>query len=253
MAVYHDISNSTILFSFPGKNILVSDWLTYVRTAKNVPALSSNKTQKEMLDQFLQTVAFEYYRNHLEDYNRDFDYQLNEFKEGNMLFEIMQRKIWNTASADTNGLKNYFETNQNKYWWDASADAVVFTCTNENAANLAKQKLQNNIGGWKKLIDASDGSVQADSGRFLLTQLPIPEQKNFVENQFTSYTNTPPDNTLTFAYIIKVHNERAPRSFVEARGIATNDYQTYLEDKWVEELKKQYPVKINELVFKSLK
>jgi peptidyl-prolyl cis-trans isomerase SurA len=169
-----------------------------------------------------------------------------------MLFEIMQRKIWNVASTDSIGLKNYFDDNKNKYWWDASADAVVFTCNNETAANNVKNKLQNNIDGWKKLLDASDGSTQADSGRFLLTQLPMAE-KGFHENQFTSFVVNQPDNTVTFAYIIKMYNERSPRNFSEARGLVTNDYQNYLEDKWIEELKKKYSVKVDETVFKSLK
>ena len=62
-----------------------------------------------------------------------------------------------------------------------------------------------------------------------------------------------PDNTVTFAYIIKVYKEKSPRNFSEARGLVTNDYQNYLEDKWIEELKKKYGVKVDEAVFKSLK
>jgi len=45
----------------------------------------------------------DYYRNHLEQYSKDFAFQLNEFKEGNLLFEIMQRKIWDKASTDSAG------------------------------------------------------------------------------------------------------------------------------------------------------
>jgi peptidyl-prolyl cis-trans isomerase SurA len=246
------INNSTVLFSFPKKNIVAADWLNYVKTVRNIPALSSGKTYKEVYEQYVQTTIFEYYKNHLEDFNKDFAYQLNEFKEGNMLFEIMQRKIWNVASTDSIGLKSYFEENKNKYWWDASADAVVFTCNNESAANKVKNKLQTNIDDWKKLLDASDGSTQADSGRFLLTQLPMPE-KGFNEKQFTSFVVNQPDNTVTFAYIIKMYKERSPRNFSEARGLVTNDYQNYLEDKWIEELKNKYGVKVDEAVFKSLK
>jgi len=247
------IDKKTILFVFPDKNITVSDWIVYVKSARNIPSLSNGKTYKELEEQFIQSTAFEYYRNHLEDYNKDFAYQLNEFKEGNMLFEIMQRSIWNKASTDTIGLKNYYDANKKKYYWEASADAVVFTCNNEGAANKVKSQLQNNIGDWKKLLNASDGSVQSDSGRFLLTQLPIPEQKGFIENQYTSFVVNQPDNTVTFAYIIKIYKERTQRTFTEARGLATNDYQNFLEEKWIEELKKKYPVKINQDVSKTLR
>ena len=42
------------------------------------------------------------------------------------------------------------------------------------------------------------------------------------------------------------------RSFEEARGLVINDYQNFLEEKWIVQLKKKYPVKVNEKVFQSL-
>ena len=34
---------------------------------------------------------------------------MEEFKEGNMLFEAMQRKVWSKASTDSKGLKKYYD------------------------------------------------------------------------------------------------------------------------------------------------
>ncbi len=42
------------------------------------------------------------------------------------------------------------------------------------------------------------------------------------------------------------------RSFEDARGLVVNDYQNYLEQKWIEQLKKKYPVTVNQKVFQSL-
>ena len=64
----------------------------------------------------------------LKNINDDFVFQLNEFKEGNLLFEVMQRKIWDAATADTAALKKFYQKNKNKYWWENSADAIIFTC-----------------------------------------------------------------------------------------------------------------------------
>ena len=58
------------------------------------------------------SVAFEYYKQHLEKYNAAFAAQVNEFRDGNLLFEIMQRQIWNRAAADSAGLKKYFEAHK---------------------------------------------------------------------------------------------------------------------------------------------
>ena len=247
------IDDQTILFSFNKKTETVRDWLDYAKAARSVKRLSDNKTDKELLDQFLQASAFDYYRSHLENFNKDFAYQLREFREGNLLFEIMQRKIWDKASTDSLGLKNYFGKNSNKYWWEPSADAVNFTAGDEHAATVLVKKVRDEgIARWKKLVDSSAGALQADSGRFELSQLPLPENKGFNAGEFTSLNGNKNDNTVSFAYLIKVYHEREPRNYNEARGYVINDYQVFLEDEWIAELKKKYPVKINQAVLDSL-
>jgi hypothetical protein len=42
------------------------------------------------------------------------------------------------------------------------------------------------------------------------------------------------------------------RKFEEARGLLINDYQNEMENQWIADLKKKYPVVINESVFKNL-
>jgi peptidyl-prolyl cis-trans isomerase SurA len=248
---FSTIDDHVALLSFNKQDVYVKEWIDYIRKAKNTPAISAGKTDSELFDKFIETTALAFYREHLENYNKEFAYQLNEFKEGNLLFEVMQRKIWDKASVDTLGLKDYYSTHKDKYWWEPGADAVLFTSTNQKAADNTKNKLEENFAGWRKMIDSSDGSVQADSGRFEMAQLPMAENK-LAPGQFTSFKTNPPDNTVTFAYIIKLYNERTPRTYNEARGFVINDYQGFLEDKWIAGLKQKYPVRINEAVLKSL-
>jgi peptidyl-prolyl cis-trans isomerase SurA len=60
------------------------------------------------------------------------------------------------------------------------------------------------------------------------------------------------DSSKTFAYIIRLHNEKEPKRFEDAKGSVINDYQGFLEEQWVAELKKKYPIKVNRKVLKSL-
>ena len=39
-------------------------------------------------------------------------YIYNEYKEGLMLFDLMQNEVWNKAKEDTLGLKNYYNKNK---------------------------------------------------------------------------------------------------------------------------------------------
>src|SRR6185369_16961450 len=119
---------------------------------RNVSDLTRNKTMPQLLQQYAETSATQYYRNHLEQYNKEFAAQLKEFREGNLLFEVMQRKVWDKAASDTIGLKKYYAANKNKYWWEPSADVVLFTCSDSLAALNTKTAFQKNKNDWRTIV-----------------------------------------------------------------------------------------------------
>lgn len=247
-----DLKTNAVLFSFPRQLVKVQDWVNYLEGIRTAQNLRAGKTNTQLFDQFVETTAQEYYRENLETYNKEFAYQVKEFKEGNLLFEIMQRKIWDRASADSAGLKKYYDEHKTNYWWEASADALILTATNDSVAEASKAILASGYSAWRPLIDKSEGGLLGDSGRFELGQLPVVERTAFAPGLITATVKNETDNSATFCYIIKLYNNREQRSFNDARGFVINDYQNFLEEKWIAELKKKYPVKIDEAVFKSL-
>ncbi len=254
LSSYRGLNYQTMLFSFAKQQYSLKQWLDYLQTLRNSRAVLTGKTHQELMDQFTRAMAMDYYRNHVEDFDGDFAFQLNEFREGNLLFEIMQRKVWDRASTDSSGLRNYYEAHKGKYWWDASADAVLFTCNNQKTADGLRSALSATPSDWKKISDNAGAGVQADSGRFELSQIPAPgkEKIDFSVGLITPFFTNSADNTVSFAYILRVYPERSPRNFKDARGFVINDYQVSLEDQWIAELKKKYPVNVDEKVFKTL-
>jgi peptidyl-prolyl cis-trans isomerase SurA len=100
-------------------------------------------------------------------------------------------------------------------------------------------------------MEADDGQrrhfVQADSGRYELAQIPNPDKNDpWKVRCIRLFTNKTADNTVSFSYILHVYRDRSPRNFRDARGFVINDYQNWLEDQWIAELKKKYPVKVDE-------
>ena len=71
---------------------------------------------------------------HLEDFNDDFRNQMDEFRDGNLFFEIMQQEVWNKAQNDSAALLALYEKNKSQYNWKQSADAVIFFCSDEGTA-----------------------------------------------------------------------------------------------------------------------
>ena len=98
-------------------------------------------------------------------------------------------------------------------------------------------------------MDSVGGQIQADSGRFESKQLP--GGGHLEADKFTELVSNP-DKSVQFAYIFRLYKTSSPRTFEEARGLVINDYQNELENQWIDELKKKYPVVIEETVFKAL-
>jgi peptidyl-prolyl cis-trans isomerase SurA len=249
------ISDQSVLFLISDKKYSVGDWITYRRSLKSAPNLIAGKTNPEILDMYKQVIAFQYYRDHLEKYNASFAAQVNEFRDGNLLFEIMQEQIWNPASADSAGLIKYFETNKQKYRWKPGAAAIIFNAPNLTTSSKFVGSLGNNINNWRDKLAVGGTTIQADSARFEWKQIPGHRSTN-LSGRFTDYFHdSSPDkknSSIQFAYIIRIYPVSSPRTFEEARGLVINDYQSELENKWIVLLEKKYPVTIYENVFKTL-
>ena len=89
-----------------------------VRSADQIDQLIEKSIERSLLD---------YEERNLITSNRDFRLLLQEYYEGILLFEIMNQKVWNRASEDTVGLRQFFEDNQEDYYWQERVDAAILT------------------------------------------------------------------------------------------------------------------------------
>jgi peptidyl-prolyl cis-trans isomerase SurA len=210
------------------------------------------KPYSQIVDEYTSREIEDYYRKHLEDFNDEFRYQMSEFKDGNLFFEIMQQEVWNKAQSDTVALKNFFEKNKSKYNWKESADAVIFFCTDEATSKELYTQVNSNPAAWKAASDAQVEKAVADSSRYEFSQIPNGDKAPIRVGVVTVPVKNKTDGTVSFAYIIKTYPAGLPRNFSESKGLVISDYQNQLEKQWVAELKKKYPVKINEAEFQKI-
>jgi peptidyl-prolyl cis-trans isomerase SurA len=244
------VSKKVIASFKDGTSVKGADWLNYM--VENKPNGEMPKQPNNIMwDRFTKQMVINYYKKHLEEYNADFKYQMQEFKEGNMLFEIMERNVWSKAGSDSMSLKKYYEAHKENYKWTASADVLIFNCATEK---LATEALADSKAGktWVAIAEASNNQIQTDSGRYEVAQIPGAIQGAKISaNTFSDITKNT-DGSASFVKYVKLYDVNMQRSFAEARGLVINDYQNVLEQQWMSELKKKYPVKVNEVVFKEM-
>ncbi|HYC40497.1 MAG TPA: peptidylprolyl isomerase [Chitinophagaceae bacterium] len=252
LGIGKQINNETILFIIGQSKYTAADWISYAQAFRFKSDGSGAKPHEQVMEEFVNQSLYNYYRDHLEDYNSEFREQMQEFRDGNLFFEIMQREVWQPAQSDSTALIRLYEQNRSKYLWKQSADVVAFFCSDQSHVNSLQAEIRKNPQEWRKIAQDHAEHLAADSSRYEWEQIPGLTKFPPKEGMLTTPVKNELDNTAAFAYIVKVYPQPTQRSFAEARGMAINDYQEMLEAKWLEQLKQKYPVRINEQVLASI-
>jgi len=110
------IEENKILIKIHNKNYNFLDFATYIKeNKKSIKLKNKENIMHRMYKDFINKNVLETYKNNLEDENLEYKYILKEYKEGLLLFDLMQEKIWNVASSDSINIKEFYQSNKSKY------------------------------------------------------------------------------------------------------------------------------------------
>jgi peptidyl-prolyl cis-trans isomerase SurA len=172
---------------------------------------------------------------------------LQEYHDGIILYEIMQDQVWNKAVKDTTGLRMFFMENRSKYMWSDRLDATVYECKDEHiAVQVYGMLVSADSVSSKEVLEVinkdSELNLKVRMNKFELAQTPYLKNRNFTKGLNPVYSQ---DGKW---YVVKVSEVLAPgpKAYNEAKGLATSDYQAYLEKKWLEALRLKHKIVINE-------
>jgi peptidyl-prolyl cis-trans isomerase SurA len=157
----------------------------------------------------------------------------------------MDKTIWSKASSDLTTLKTFHASRKQQYQWKQSVIAFTIITQNKDIATVIQSDLNNNksIETIRKLYSEV---AFIDSTRQEANSLLGVGSNNAKAGFITEIFTNDADGTFSFTYISKVNQDPSIMTFEEARVQVINDYQQMLEEKWINELKKKYPVSINQ-------
>lgn len=252
LGIGKNIDKNAPLFQIGDSTLKMPQWINYVQTYRFKPDGSGLKSHEQIMEDCIHATVLSYYRKHMEQYNDEFRYQMDEFRDGNLFFEIMQREVWNKSQSDSVKLVALYEKDPKKYMWKQSADAIIFFCSDQGISGLVYDAVKKDPDNWKKAISPYSEKVVSDSNRYEWSQIPSASAAPFTKGMLTEPVINNNDNTASFAYILNVFPQPMQRTFSEAKGQLINDYQKQLEDVWLKKLKKKYPVVINQKVLAEI-
>jgi len=243
-----DYSNfNKTLFTLNDKTYNQADFLEFLHQNQHTGSTKNIKAVlKRLYDDYLAQTCTELETSLLENRYPDFKWQLKEYYDGLLFFEITEKEVWKKSTEDQVGLKAYFDKHGDAYVWDERVDASIYKTDNQTTAKklqkLAKRK-KLNIRALEKYPDVEvvNGAYEANQNKYI----------NAVKWKAGAYGPSLWENQYVVVWIKEVITP-VQKTLDEARGYVTSDFQTFLEEKWVANLRKKYDLIINEKTLKAL-
>lgn len=245
------------VFTLGGKNYLQSDFISF---AENLTRgqLRGPKTavMHDIYNMYVNRVVNDFEEHRLVDENPDFKNLMEEYTNGILLFELMDRNVWGKASKDTVGLKAFYETNKNKYQWEPGFSGAVYHFKDEASMNaglklLGKKGVKDEEIVKQLNTESKSDAVSIQRGHFEFSRFKDVPQADITKDKPSKAVKNA-DGSYTVVKADEVFSQPSTKSLDDARGYVIAEYQDYLEKQWNTQLRQKYPVKVEETVFKSM-
>lgn len=241
-----------VMFTLGKTAYTQNDFAVYLESRQTKRTKVDNKVLiDEAYKNFVDDACVAYEDQLLDSKYPDFKNLMQEYRDGILLFDLMDKKVWSKAVKDTVGLRAYYEANKTKYMWKERADATIFSCQDAKTSKKLRKLLKR--GKDEKTILAtlnkeSQLVVTADHKIWLKGDNEMIDANWLVGVS----ADQQKEKRILFVSTAKIILPSC-KTLQEARGTITSDYQSQLEKDWVDSLKKKYPVVKNLDVVKLIK
>ena len=233
------------------ESVPVMRLLSQINSKAVIPLPSAAKDYiLNRIDAVADAALMDYHARELVKNNPDYRNLLNEYRDGMLLFEISNRRVWKAAGKDSVALEQYFEQNRSRYnWSEPHFKGIILSAKNDTVLNLIKADLATM--GADTLTDALHNKYGND---IRMERMVVKKGENPYADYLAFHVGDKPERKgFTEFMILEGGVINQPEEMADVRGAVTSDYQDVLEQQWKDELARKYPAKINKKVLKQVK
>jgi peptidyl-prolyl cis-trans isomerase SurA len=168
------------IFSIQNQNYSVEDFYAFVkRNQQAKPALTPAYYMQLLYTDFVNQSMITYEKTHLQEKYTDYKYLVREYRDGMLLFQQMENRIWSRSMTDSTGHKTYFENNRDKYKLGQHVTAVIYNAANNQVLSEVKNLLASNVYPVKEPVFKD---INFESGKSELTNAHKLQLDNFIKS-----------------------------------------------------------------------
>jgi peptidyl-prolyl cis-trans isomerase SurA len=249
-----DFNGRLPLIKIEDKQLIYNDFAVYLINTQR------QKTPKEPFESlvsskynaFLNENLIEYQEANLETENEDYAHIVSEYRDGLLLFDLMEKTIWNSSESDSIEIENFYQNNKTNYFKPERINAVVASSAKQKTLKKVSKLLSKDmkLDQIKSLVNGKDEiDVIFTSDVMDAEHQALPKDFLFAKGVSKIFKHND-------AFVVVHVKEVLPKelnTFEEAKGKVISDYQNYKEELWLQDLKTKYVVTVNEDVLNNIK
>ena len=239
------------LFKIESMTFYQNDFTDYIlKNQKN------NNNFDNLYLEFLDKSLFVFEETQLEKKYPEFKALLNEYKEGILLFDLTNKNVWKKAVDDSIGLADYFSQNIDKYKWEERISASVYSCIDLSTAKKVKNLLYKlNRGNTDNQTILEKVNKESPLNLEISTKYFSRGENEYIDNiswkKGISKDIKKDDGSYVIVNVMDVL-PAGDMSLNDVKGKAISDYQKYLDDQWISQLRNKYKFSVNKELLYSL-
>ncbi len=236
------------LFKIEDRVFPAQQFVNYVREEHSLENFQSFDTY---YNNFETMKLMDYHKHNVAKTDPEMKSLLQEFRDGIILFNMMEREFWNETNANDQEVMTYYEENIDQYEGEDLLVVDVYTLPNLEIADKVKKVVQNEtlFSSISKLERKQKIKIPVSEDQLLQSESII----NGVDLwNIGSVTMMKTENNTWKVMKSKEVVKGPAKPFSEVKMKVLSEYQKAKEEEWVNELKQKYSVQMNQDVIQSL-
>jgi peptidyl-prolyl cis-trans isomerase SurA len=216
---------------------------------RKAPYVSRDYFVKREVENFVNNALITYHKLHLEEQDSDFGLLIKEYKEGLLLFDLLKTEIWDKAQKDSVGLNTFYVNNIERYKAPQTFTMRVFTTSQKKiASTYLKRNTQgeNSNSVLSVLKKKHDSPIIVTLKDYVQEDLPMSGIVRIGDKELLK------EGENYVVYEVVSINEAMTNTLQNVRGQVMSDYQKFLEDTFVNRLREDSNITVNETVLNKL-
>lgn len=245
------------LFELKGSQYTQFDFVRYAHEVTRGRIMGVRQgVIKDLYKMYLQSVIQDLEEQRIVEENPEIRQLMKEYRDGILLFELMDQEVWSKASRDSLGLQAFYESQKGKYLWEPGFQGSLYRFKNDSVLKVALPLLKKGKLSDEEIMEKLNTQDFPDAasiqrGRFEFSRFEEFPREAIKANSLTEAKENS-DGSQTILKVGEVFPSPTPKTLEEARGFVVAQYQDKLEKDWNASLKERFPVKLNTPVFESM-